>query len=220
MFFKTEQELVDTFSRVVSKKEKVTNLKWVHELESSNGIADIVLFQLRKDWDNDTNLKSIPPRWTFALRSLPYRKSFNLDYFCSFSRVSKSTAKNILKTYEFSGYCVKGKKENCWVKIKQPKIPTNKIIAIEAKLKDWKRAIKQAYRYQDFANESWVLMEEKHIKPAINNLARFRRLNIGLSSISFDGKIRVVNEPESRNPRSSISSWHANTRIAQTINAH
>ena len=61
-----------------------------------------------------------------------------------------------------------------------------KLFAFEMKLKDWKRALTQAYRYSYFADKSFVVMPPNVINSNKLNLELFRTLDIGF--IIFDSK--------------------------------
>lgn len=61
-------------------------------------------------------------------------------------------------------------------------IPKFELWAFEAKIVDWKKAVKQAYRYGNFANRTIVILPKKAAKSAQKNLAIFRRLKVGLWS--------------------------------------
>ena len=73
-------------------------------------------------------------------------------------------------------------------------------IAIEAKLKNWKRALMQAYRYKWFADYSYVVLDHAHVKPALQNIELFKKYNIGLISISSDGFYMRHNTPRKEKP--------------------
>lgn len=81
-------------------------------------------------------------------------------------------------------------------------------IAIEAKLKDWKRALKQAYRYKWFSNKSFVFLPVENIGAAQANLESFEKYNVGLASVSRENGLEVVYEPREESPISG------NMRIA------
>lgn len=76
-----------------------------------------------------------------------------------------------------------------------------KIIAIEFKLKNWKGAMKQAFRYKCFSFESYVFLDEKHIKKPLENLSEFERFNIGLCGVNNE-KINMYYRPVEENPYS------------------
>lgn len=75
-----------------------------------------------------------------------------------------------------------------------------RVIAIEYKLSNWKRALVQAYRYRSFAEESYVFLDKSYIHRAKKNIEDFKLSNIGLSSVDIDGNIEIIFQPESRAP--------------------
>jgi hypothetical protein len=56
--FTTEQQLVSMFETVAPIFRK--GFQSLLELNGSNGIADLALFQLRKDWQKNAHLGAIP----------------------------------------------------------------------------------------------------------------------------------------------------------------
>lgn len=74
-----------------------------------------------------------------------------------------------------------------------PKLKSS--IAIEAKLKNWKRALFQAYRYNFVADKSFVVLPEKNIKPALANISEFEFFNVGLIGVT-DTEIIVHYKPK------------------------
>ena len=62
-------------------------------------------------------------------------------------------------------------------------LPFEKIIAVEAKLSDWKRVLVQAYRNLQFADESWVVLDNACVNPALAQLERFKKTGVGLASL-------------------------------------
>lgn len=63
------------------------------------------------------------------------------------------------------------------------------LIAIEFKLSNWRRAIFQAFRYRNFGNESYVILDRKRANSAINNLEMFKRANVGLITVENFGEL-------------------------------
>jgi len=57
------------------------------------------------------------------------------------------------------------------------------VIAIEFKLKNWRQAIKQAYRYKSFSEQVYVLLDRKNILKAKENIKMFVKFNIGLGAV-------------------------------------
>lgn len=64
------------------------------------------------------------------------------------------------------------------------------LIAIEAKLKDWKSALHQAYRNTCFAHQSFVLLPKATALTALACVAEFERRGVGLCYL--DGLDLVV----------------------------
>jgi hypothetical protein len=78
------------------------------------------------------------------------------------------------------------------------------IIAVEAKLKNWRQAIQQAYRDRLFADRVYVALPSEHASSAIENISQFRQTSVGLI-IWEDDRAKVYYHP----PRNrSVSRWH------------
>jgi hypothetical protein len=89
----------------------------------------------------------------------------------------------------------------------------NLLIAFEAKLKDWRCALDQAYRNTCFAHKSYVVVPEATGLTAFGYLAEFKRRGVGLCCIDNVGEISVLVEPEVSIP---IEPWIA-TRAASHV---
>jgi hypothetical protein len=69
------------------------------------------------------------------------------------------------------------------------------IISFELKLKNWKRAAKQAFRYKSFSNISYVVLSATNIKAALGNIDWFERYNIGLAKFDTDNYFEILHKP-------------------------
>lgn len=74
-----------------------------------------------------------------------------------------------------------------------------KIVAIEYKLKNWKQAMKQAYRYQSFSDETYVVLDDKYVEVAKNNIDMFIKFNIGLGAVDSN-KVKFYYKPVNKKP--------------------
>jgi hypothetical protein len=74
------------------------------------------------------------------------------------------------------------------------------IISFELKLKNWKRAAKQAFRHKSFANISYVVLAGNKNQAAINNIDMFERYNIGLASFDNNNDFNIIYKPKIGNP--------------------
>lgn len=187
------------------------------EFDCNDGIADLVLYRLRQDWHLAEGLQLLSPRWAAALYALPYRCGFSADWFGEVNLVTRRRAIQALHEYESAGYCVRMSTPGRWIKVRQPRPLVSQIYAIEAKLRDWRRALSQAARYRAFAHQAWVLLDEASVKPAVARLDRFIGLNVGLASISTDGRFHRYHVPEKRPPSDPWRFWFANVLIARAV---
>ena len=69
------------------------------------------------------------------------------------------------------------------------------VISFEMKLRNWKRALSQAFKYRAFSNISYVVIDYDRANPALRNLEIFERSNVGLLSINSEGLIQTHYEP-------------------------
>lgn len=104
------------------------------------------------------------------------------------------------------------------VKVRQPAPVVKKIIAVEAKLNDWRRAISQAYRYQRYANQAWVVLDASQARGAINAKKEFKRLNVGLKVLRRTGVAKTYVSPRALPAKSLFHFWEANGIIAASLN--
>lgn len=187
------------------------------EVNCDFGIADLVMFKIKKITANNFNLSLISPDWAFSLRTIQYRKNFTTEQFSQLANVSINSANQALKEFCLARYCEK-LNNNTWRKIKQPTLISDYIISYEAKLRNWKRALWQACRYKTFSHESWVVLDCINEKPAIKNIQSFIDFNIGLATVSKSGVVKVHHHPKSEQHHSDIALWKANAIIARKLN--
>lgn len=81
-------------------------------------------------------------------------------------------------------------------------IYNGKVVSIEYKLKNWKQAIKQAYRYQSFSYETYVVLDMEYVEVAKKNIHQFIKYNIGLGAVDNE-KIEFYYKPNEREPFSN-----------------
>lgn len=126
-----------------------------------------------------------------ALKLLPdennQQTAVEFNYIAQKSALSNSYLKyKILRELETNGYIKRIEKKyyfkvNGWLPI------ANELVAIEAKLKDWRRGALQANRYKAFANRVYLAVPQETTH--LVDVAFLKEHNIGL--ISFDTKRQV-----------------------------
>lgn len=76
------------------------------------------------------------------------------------------------------------------------------IVSFELKLKDWKRAATQAFRYKSFSNIAYVVLPKKNIRSALRNIEIFKQYNIGLAKFDKDNNFEILFKPQESKPYS------------------
>lgn len=69
------------------------------------------------------------------------------------------------------------------------------VIAVEAKLRDWRKAIQQAYRDKLFANHTYVALPEQFASSALSNIEEFQRADVGLITLNVSGEAQIHHDP-------------------------
>lgn len=185
-----EKELVHKLDKIL-KKEFGTNLAF-HEFSAGYGIADLVFapnfFFKRKSITRTpiTDFSSLSVLLTLV-ESKKYSQSEITEMFPQFSQ---GEMKHLLQLLTSSQYLEKVSKEvyRKSTLIVNPLNPISSVIAVEVKLKDHKKGLIQARRYQYFADESYLAI----LKEAEKNIdfEEFNKYNIGL--ILFDSKTNTI----------------------------
>jgi hypothetical protein len=183
--YDSEQDLVNSFKSLSKQflsdvfNSKTSRTFLIQEFDSLNGVADLVLGTYLPRTITKTARCPIDINWVTPLASLSSGDTVSVDEFMTVYTVTKSTASKILRDYTKAGFLqLIGDKKYKVIKSYAPIL--DNVISIEAKLKNWQRALKQAYRYKRFSNFTFVLLEEKHSSPAIKNLELFEKMGVGL----------------------------------------
>ena len=75
-------------------------------------------------------------------------------------------------------------------------------VSFELKLKNWRRAAKQAFRYRSFSNVSYVVLGSSHSKAALSNINFFKQYNIGLATFDNNSFFEIHFKPKVTEPYS------------------
>lgn len=214
--FPTEADLVaairETFSAGGSNR-----WQWIAEFASTNGIADLAAFRLAKNWDATLSLGRVSARWAYALKWLPFREQFELAWFAKALNVPSDRARVVLNSYQQAGFCQLDTQSKTWCKVSQPTSPIDRMIAIEAKLRDWRRALYQASRYMDYAHQSWVVLDGSALRNALLHVDEFARRGVGLLALCRSGEIEIASRAAHRAPRSPHRFWQMSAEMARRL---
>jgi hypothetical protein len=215
--FLSEYRLVLSFEQLLRASNVRGNTGFLREFDAGSGIADFILYTLRPNFSTNLRIGHVHPKYLYALRRLPLKKNFTLAAFARRILGSKANAHRLLDSFKALGFCKNTKRKNMWRKTRQPQPILRHLCAVEAKLTDWRRALRQANRYCEFADQAWVLLDYRALRPALENLDLFVKFNIGLAGFTSDTKLEIHFAPEIRAPRNPLRYWQANAQIAAIL---
>tara|TARA_R100000935_G_C2826257_1_gene162464 strand:- start:952 stop:1617 length:666 start_codon:yes stop_codon:yes gene_type:complete len=197
MKFDTEIELVNVLKSTLNECFPRQDINIFQEVSLGYGIADLVIC-VRDDKFCDKSFhlsRAILDKCDINIYYLIDRKpKITLLEIIEITRTSKMKIFDSLKKLVNSEYidCIDG----CYVISRSYEFSFNMNFAIEAKLKDWKRALKQAYRYKWFAEFAFVVLDEHNSSSALKNLLYFEKYNVGLATINRNGVLKRLHNPK------------------------
>ncbi|HEY1645453.1 MAG TPA: hypothetical protein VGF75_03640 [Candidatus Saccharimonadales bacterium] len=167
---------------------------FVKEFSAGYGIADLVF--ARSFYSKENVLKRKPISNYFALElylSMPENTSLSLRDIASLVHLSPSSLRLVVISLVNDKY-LEAVGLNTFRKIGYIESPVKKLVAIEAKLKDWKQGIMQARRYRSFTDECYLAILARYDKNI--DYGYLERCDVGL--ILFDentGDIELKRRP-------------------------
>ena len=94
---------------------------------------------------------------------------------------------------------------DCYVRTDAVDAGVDSIVSVEAKLKNWRTALTQAYRNTLFADQSYVVLDANRANGALNNIDMFRRSHIGLCVADAETRcLATICRPNRRRPKSQF----------------
>ncbi|MFA5358640.1 MAG: hypothetical protein WC310_02335 [Patescibacteria group bacterium] len=198
----TEKKFVKLLEEKFIKEGFLTK----REVGVGYGVADLVLFRVNPDKcairNKNKQYKKIKNEEFFKifdyLPELGANKKVDLNSLTKNLNIPKATLKyKYLKTLENNGFIKKVDnkyyfKINGWMPI------AKEIIAIEAKLKDWKKGFVQANRYKSFANKAYLAMPAARGHLVDREL--LKKHNIGLILFDPDKHTKKISRVKATRP--------------------
>lgn len=187
--YQSESSFVDDFLKYITHNSIPLNgdsLRPTVAVElplPNSGIADIVLINptiARKRCLNKGLLERISKSRSFASYFSVYGESWasNCDDVARRLAISTSTASN------YSGFLSQFHRST--IQMHRRALSKMEIWTIEAKLRNWKRAVRQASKYTLCSSGSIILMPRQNIGPVLSHVRALRSLGIGLWSYCPD----------------------------------
>lgn len=199
MKFQSEFELVELLKKRVAFFSNSENLKVSQEVNLGHGIADLVLTELKNiDEEKPKNREALNSIDINILIYIQQNENTCISGIIDETKIQKSKVKRSLNKLQNQAYINVSETEISICKTYESLFIQN--WAIEAKLKNWKRALQQAYRYRWFAEYSYVVLDQHYSSSALDNLCEFQKLNVGLASINTEGKVQIHFKPQIQKP--------------------
>jgi hypothetical protein len=213
--FGSEARLVTALLSFI-RRSRHREFKFEQELDAGVGVADVVLYKRRPRSAREVQLlATISPRLAPLLDEDTNKSIHTIDDLAAVLGLSKPAVDRLvgkLAKLDLIKISASGVK---LVSVKLP--PFETIITVEAKLSDWSRALVQAYRNRQFADESWVVLDHRYYKPAVSQLERFRRSGVGLASIDVCGDFYIHNLAPAAAATNFTKRWHAQAALARRV---
>jgi hypothetical protein len=207
--YKTEQQLVRKFTISLRRLGLPSDVRISKEFDAGNGVADIVLYKKAEISRHSARLvRLVPPRLLilFGERLLP--EAFTIEQLSSKSGFTQESVRRLIGQLCRQGLAEAVSNDE-YSLVEALACPMETVVSIEAKLSDWRRALRQAYRYKEYSHQSWVLLDGARAAAAIKDLAQFKKWNVGLASINNEGEIFLLHEPQTELPTSKARFWSA-----------
>lgn len=186
----------------------------LREMDAGVGVADLVLVSKPELIADLRRLRSVPPRLAPLFAPITARRVSSIQDFMATTGMSRPAALRALGELAARRLAFR---DGDKIQLRAASAsPFKHVIAIEAKLHDWGRALTQAYRNRQFATQSWAVLDAHY---AVTKLAAnaFRRAGVGLATCSATGRLRFYVMAKTSRPVSDQRSWVAQAVIAHSL---
>ncbi|HET9057375.1 MAG TPA: hypothetical protein VFN30_11080 [Chitinophagaceae bacterium] len=202
--FRYERDMIPV---LVKNLTKVFNTEYITtEFNTGNGVADLVFSTKLSEerlFFNDYGTMAL------FVNLFDKNKTVKADSLSN-GQYDKIKLKKLLKLLEYEEYIYF---EGIEIKTTRNYKPhTNKLISIEAKLKDWKSGFYQALRYKFFSEKSYLAFPKSGIHRV--DIELLKNHNIGLIAVDRD-KIEFILKPKTEKPQDKISYFFLSEMFAQ-----
>jgi hypothetical protein len=211
--FRSEEDLTRAFISVLRRS---TPGGWalLREVDAGVGVADLVLVESQQTMRSELPLlRRVPLRLAPLLAPDVASRLTSLAGFMEATGMSRASA---LRTISGLVALRLAHREGERLQLRTVRSqPYDHIIAIEAKLRDWKRALTQAYRNRQFSSQSWVVLDGYY---TVANAAveSFARAQVGLATYSSTGELSIHVHAVTLPPSNAQRNWIAQAVVARS----
>ncbi len=213
--FDSEEQLVQAIL-ACTKRARRREYRVELEVDAGVGIADLVLTKrAARSTEGLRALGSVSPRLAILLSREVGDPIKSWQALAASLGTSRAATQRVISQLSIAGVAKQSRDSLDLFTVKTP--PFERLIAVEAKLSDWQRVLVQAYRNLQFADESWVVLDNAFIRPALAQLERFKIAGVGLASIDHGRGLCVHHAAISHGPVSLAKRWQAQAVLASRI---
>ena len=210
--FATEAALVETFATAI-RRGCPNGWSLLREMDAGVGIADLVLAPKPAAVADLRLLRHVPPRLAPLFAPTTARRVRSIQAFMANTGMSRPAALRVLGDLALTGLVLR---DGETVQLRAASAtPFKHVVAVEAKLRDWGRALTQAYRNRQFATQSWVVLDA-HYSVSKVAIDTFKQAGVGLVACSTTGQLRFYVKARTMRPVSLQRSWVAQAVIARS----
>lgn len=185
----------------------------LREMDAGVGIADLVLASKPATGADLRLLHSVPTRLAPLFAPTTASKLRSIQAFMASTGMSRHAALRVLGDLATSGLV---RRDGEAVQLRAATAaPFRHVVAIEAKLHDWGRALTQAYRNRQFATQSWVVLDA-HYSASRSAIEAFKQAGVGLAACSITGELHFYVKARTTRPVSPQRSWVAQAVMARS----
>lgn len=186
------------------------------EVDAGVGVADLVLAKRSpRSTDALRSTAMISPRLAVLLSKdvgVAIRSRAEL---AALLGTSEGAAQRVIAQLSAAGVAKQSRDSLTIYGLRKP--PFERLIAVEAKISDWRRVLVQAYRNLQFADESWVVLDHVFARPAIAQLDRFRIAGVGLASVERGRGLFIHHAATLQGPMSPARRWQAQAVLSSRV---
>jgi hypothetical protein len=198
--FQTEKDLVkklkSNYSIICNWNTSTHTTTLLEEVDLGFGVADLVISKMKPLQKNKKIFLSYFDITIYKI--IESNPQISFERIKCITKADSTTIKRSIEKLMLESYV---KEMDTLYQLRQTyKNCLSDSIAIEAKLKNWKRALSQAYRYKWFSSMSYVVLDEKHISGAVLNIDLFKKMNVGLACIDRKGSVSLLFKPKKEKP--------------------
>lgn len=186
MNFRYERDLVDELVEILQKDYNIKYI--VRELKNGKNIADVVC---SKEIQRDFTIFDEYIESYYYFNEILTHKKLNIEELNIKNKELMKTFKTFLKKLEKEGYI--NLSNNKIEVVKKINIASKNVMAIEAKLSDWKSGLFQAITYKQYSDYVYVAIDESCYSHIDKQL--FRDNNVGLFLVG-KGHVKKVITPK------------------------